>query len=99
MSSRRWWLQKAGCVIWGQLHCLRIGRLAVAKPSLFWETHLMKGLIPRTITLVQEFKERLKLKEFTYKCQISFTEVYNENLILDQDQRAIPLDKKARPGT
>lgn len=57
-----------------------------------------RGLIPRTIALVfTELKERLKLKEFTYKCQISFTEVYNEVIydLLDQDQRAIPLDKRS----
>ena len=57
-----------------------------------------RGLIPRTIALVfSELKERLKLKEFTYKCQISFTEVYNEVIydLLDQDQRAVPLDKRS----
>ena len=57
-----------------------------------------RGLIPRTIALVfSELKERQKLKEFSYTCQISFTEVYNEVIydLLDQGQRAVPLDKRS----
>ena len=57
-----------------------------------------RGLIPRTVALVySELARRRKFKPFVSKCQISFTEVYNEVIydLLDQDQRALPLEKRS----
>jgi kinesin family protein 6/9 len=60
------------------------------------DTYAERGLIPRSIGLVfEEIRSRqTKQISFAFKCQISFTEVYKENVfdLLDQENRSQGMD-------